>query len=353
MQDNPVILVVDDNPQNIELMQAYLEPKGYKIVTATDGQEALDTLANQPIDLILLDIMMPGMNGFEVTRRVRQDEHLKLLPIVLITALWETKERVKGIDAGCDDFITKPVDKNELLSRVKSLLKIKDYNDLRANYNKQLEADVAERTESLKKALANLKAASLETIRRLTMASEYKDEETGAHIQRMSLYSEAVARSLGLDEHTVENILFSASMHDLGKISTPDNILLKPGKLDAAEWEIMKQHTVVGADILKGSDSEVIKMGEIIARSHHEKWDGSGYPEGLKGSDIPIVARIVAIADVFDALCSTRPYKKPFSEEKTFAMIKEGSGSHFDPDVVDAFFAVKQEILTIKKTYTD
>ncbi|MGI2112431.1 HD domain-containing phosphohydrolase [Shewanella frigidimarina] len=353
MQENPVILVVDDNPQNIELMQAYLEPKGYKIVTATGGQEALDILANHPIDLILLDIMMPGMNGFEVTRRVRQNETLKLLPIVLITALRETKERVKGIDAGCDDFITKPVDKNELLSRVKSLLKIKDYNDLRANYNKQLEADVAERTEDLRQALESLKAASLETIHRLTMASEYKDEETGAHIQRMSLYSEVVARSVGLDEHTVENILFSASMHDLGKISTPDHILLKPGKLDAAEWEIMKQHTVVGANILKGSNSELIKMGEVIARSHHEKWDGSGYPEGLKGNDIPIAARIVAIADVFDALSSTRPYKKPFSEEKTFAMIKEGSGSHFDPDIVDAFFAVKQEILTIKKKYSD
>ncbi|MGI2176624.1 HD domain-containing phosphohydrolase [Shewanella frigidimarina] len=353
MKKNPVILVVDDNRQNIELMQAYLEPKGYNIVTATGGQEALDTLANHPIDLILLDIMMPGMNGFEVTRRVRQNETLKLLPIVLITALRETKERVKGIDAGCDDFITKPVDKNELLSRVKSLLKIKDYNDLRANYNKQLEADVAERTEDLRQALASLKAASLETIHRLTMASEYKDEETGAHIQRMSLYSEAVARSVGLDEHTVENILFSASMHDLGKISTPDHILLKPGKLDAAEWEIMKQHTVVGANILKGSNSEVIKMGEVIARSHHEKWDGSGYPEGLKGSDIPIAARIVAIADVFDALSSTRPYKKSFSEEKTFAIIREGSGSHFDPDIVDAFFAVQKEILTIKKKYSD
>jgi len=254
---------------------------------------------------------------------------------------------------GCDDFITKPVDKNELLSRVKSLLKIKDYNDLRTNYQKQLEAEVAQRTESLKQAMQSIKAASLETINRLTKAAEYKDEETGAHIQRMSLYSEAVARSVGLDEGTVENILFSASMHDLGKISTPDHILLKAGQLDAAEWEIMKQHTVVGASILSGSDSEVIKLGEIIARSHHEKWDGSGYPDGLKGNEIPIAARVVAIADVFDALSSKRPYKKSFSQEKTFAIIKEGSGKHFDPAVVDAFFAVQEEILAIKQKYAE
>ena len=353
MKDSPLILVVDDNLQNIELMQAYLEPKGYKTVTATGGQQALDLLAEQPIDIILLDIMMPGMNGFEVTRRVRENAVLKLLPIILITALRETKERVEGIDAGCDDFITKPVDKNELLSRVKSLLKIKDYNDLRTNYQKQLEAEVAQRTESLKHAMQAIKDASLETINRLTKAAEYKDEETGAHIQRMSLYSEAVARSFGLDETTVKNILFSASMHDLGKISTPDHILLKPGQLDAAEWEIMKQHTVVGASILSGSDSEVIKLGEVIARSHHEKWDGSGYPDGLKGNEIPIAARVVAIADVFDALSSKRPYKKSFSQEKTFAIIREGSGNHFDPAVVDAFFAVQEEILAIKQKYAE
>ena len=353
MKQSSVILVVDDNPMNIELMEAYLEPKGYKIIAATRGQEALDILDNQSIDLILLDVMMPGISGFEVTRKIRNDKSSKYIPIILITALSEKKERVEGIDAGCDDFITKPVDKNELCSRVKSLLKIKDYNDLKDNYQKKLELEVATRTKSLEKAMISLKTASLETINRLTKAAEYKDEETGAHIQRMSLYSEAVARSFGLDESMIENILFSACMHDLGKISTPDNILLKPGKLDAAEWEIMKQHTVVGAKILTGSDSEVIQLGEVIARSHHERWDGSGYPDGLKGNNIPIAARIVAIADVFDALSSERPYKKSFSEDKTFSIIKEGSGSHFDPAVVDAFFSVQDEILAIKQKYAD
>jgi len=353
MKCNSVILVVDDNPMNIELMEAYLEPKGYKVITASQGQEALDILKTQSVDLILLDIMMPGISGFEVTRKIRNDKSLTYIPIILITALSETIERVEGIEAGCDDFITKPVDKNELCSRVKSLLKIKAYSDLKDNYQKELEIEVAARTASLEKAIISLKEASLETIHKLTKAAEYKDEETGAHIQRMSLYSEAVARSYGLDDGTIENILFSASMHDLGKISTPDKILLKPGKLDPIEWEIMKQHTVVGAEILAGSSSDVIKLGEIIARSHHEKWDGSGYPDGLKGTEIPIAARIVAIADVFDALSSERPYKKSFSEAKTFSIIEEGSGTHFDPAVVKAFFGVQKEILAIKKQYAD
>ena len=198
-----------------------------------------------------------------------------------------------------------------------------------------------------------IKAASLETIYRLSMAAEYKDKETGAHIKRMSRYSAAVTRRMGLDESTIETILYAAPMHDLGKIGIPDLILMKPAKLDPAEWEIMKQHTVIGAKILKGSDAEFIRLGETIALSHHEKWDGSGYPNSLKGIEIPIAGRITAIADVFDALTSKRPYKEPFSVEKSLAIIRKGRGSHFDPDVVDAFFAIQDEILTIKKQYGD
>ena len=351
MKDKPVILVVDDQPQNIELLEAYLVPQGYEIVKAANGEEALEKLSGNQIDLILLDVMMPGMDGFEVTRRVRQDDKHRLLPIILVTALRETEDRVKGIEAGCDDFISKPVDKMELLARVRSLLKVKAYNDLMSNYRKELESEVAKRTEELKQAFERIKAASLDTIYRLSMASEYKDEDTGAHIKRMSRYSAAVARRMGLDENMVETILYAAPMHDLGKIGIPDQILMKPGKLDPAEWEIMKQHTVIGAKILKGSDAEFIRMGETIAQSHHEKWDGSGYPNSLKGMEIPIAGRITAIADVFDALISKRPYKKPFSVEKSLAIIREGRGSHFDPDVVDAFFAIQDEILTIKKQY--
>ena len=351
MKDKPVILVVDDQLQNIELLETHLVPQGYEIVKATNGEEALGKLSGNQIDLILLDVMMPGMDGFEVTRRVRQDNTHRLLPIILVTALRETEDRVKGIEAGCDDFISKPIDKMELLARVRSLLKVKAYNDLTDNYRKELESEVTRRTEEIKHAFERIKAASLETIYRLSVASEYKDEGTGAHIKRMSRYSAAVARRMGLDESTIETILYAAPMHDLGKIGIPDLILTKPAKLDPAEWEIMKQHTVIGAKILKGSDAEFIRLGETIAQCHHEKWDGSGYPNSLKGIEIPIAGRIVAIADVFDALTSKRPYKEPFSVEKSLSIIREGRGSHFDPDVVDAFFAIQDEILSIKKQY--
>jgi len=353
MKTKPKILTVDDQPKNIELLEAYLAPEGYDIITAANGEEALVKLSIDDIDIILLDVMMPVMDGFEVTRRIRDDEKNRLLPIILVTALRETEDRIKGIDAGCDDFISKPIDRMELLARVRSLLKIKAYNDLMNNYRKELETEVASRTEELKQALDRLQESSLETIYRLSMASEYKDEDTGAHIKRMSLYSAAVARKMNLDEDTVRLILYSSPMHDLGKIGIPDLILLKPAKLDPMEWKIMMQHTNIGAEILKGSEAEFIRLGEKIAQSHHEKWDGSGYPNGLKGTEIPVASRITAIADVFDALTSRRPYKEPFSVEKSISIIMEGRGSHFDPDVLDAFIAIKDEILSIKTEFED
>jgi len=353
MKDKPVILVVDDQPQNIELLEVYLVPQGYEIVKAANGEEALEKLYGNQIDLILLDVMMPGMDGFEVIRRVRQDNTHRLLPIILVTALREKEDRVKGIKAGCDDFLSKPFDKMELLARVRSLLKVKDYNDLMSNYREELESEVTKRTEELKHALEMIKAAGLETIYRLSIAAEYRDKDTGAHIKRMSCYSAAVASRMGLNKSVIDNILYAAPMHDLGKIGIPDRILVKPAKLDPVEWEIMKQHTIIGASILKGSDAEFIRLGESIAQHHHEKWDGSGYPNGLKGIEIPIAGRITAIADVFDALTYKRPYKEAFSIEKSMAIIREGRGSHFDPDVADAFFAIQDEILAIKKQYAD
>ena len=353
MKDKTIILIVDDQPQNIELLEAYLAPQGYEIVKAANGEEALEKLSSNQIDLVLLDVMMPGIDGFEVTRRVRQGKTNQLLPIILVTALRETEDRIKGIEAGCDDFISKPIDKTELLARIRSLLKVKAYNDLMSNYRNELESEVTRRIAQLKQAYEMIKAASLDTIYRLSIASEYKDMDTGAHIKRVSRYSAAIARRMGLDEKTIETILYAAPMHDLGKIGIPDHILLKPAMLDPAEWEIMKTHTVIGAKILKGSDAEFIRLGEIIARSHHEKWDGSGYPDGLTGKDIPIAGRITAIADVFDALTSKRPYKDPFSVKDSLVIIKAGRGNHFDPDVVDAFFAIQDEILAIKKECDD
>lgn len=348
MKENSVILIVDDQPQNIELLEAYLIPHHYNILTASNGAQALEMLKTNLVDMILLDVMMPNMDGFEVTRRVRQNDTTSLIPIVLVTALHEPEDRVKGIEAGCDDFISKPVDKNELLSRVRSLLKVKAYNDLKNRYQEELELEVTKKTQELKEAFEKIEKASLETIYRLSVASEYKDDETGAHIKRMSLYSAAIARQMGLDEHTVNTILYAAPMHDIGKIGIADHVLRKPGKFEEHEWEIMKQHTLIGANILKDSDAEFIKLGEIIALTHHEKWDGSGYPHALKGVEIPIAGRITAIADVFDALVSKRPYKEAFSLENAIDIIKQGRGTHFDPDVVDAFLAIEDTIFAIK-----
>ena len=348
MQENATILIVDDQPQNIELLEAYLFPDSYKIVTASNGKEALEILLTNQIDLVLLDVMMPNMDGFEVIRRIRIIDGLQQLPIILVTALRETEDRIRGIEAGCDDFISKPVEKNELVSRVRSLLKVKAYNDLKSNYQKELEIEVTKRTEELRNALDKLEKASLDTIFRLSVAAEYKDEETGLHVKRMSLYAEAIARQMGFDEHNARTIRYAAVMHDIGKIGIPDKILLKSGKLDVEEWKIMKNHSIIGAKILKDSDAEFIKVGESIALNHHEKWDGSGYPNALKGTEIPIEARIATITDVFDALLSKRPYKESFSIEKAEEIIKEGSGTHFDPKVVDAFFAIKDEIFSIK-----
>ncbi len=352
MDIKPVILVVDDQPQNIELILAHLVNENYEIITASNGEEALKLLSENVIDLILLDVMMPDMDGFEVTRKIRQDERNRLLPIILVTALHEIENRVRGIEAGCDDFISKPFEKTLLLARVRSLLKVKDYNDLVEKYKMELVSKVAEKTVELKQAYVNIKLASLETIQKLSNASEHRDEYTGTHIKRMSRYSEAVARRMGLDKDTVEEILYASSMHDLGKIGMPDSILMKTTKLEPDEWEIMKSHSAIGAAMLEGSDSDVIKMGRSIAQNHHEKWDGSGYPSSLKGNEIPIAGRIAAIADVFDALTSIRPYKKPFSLEKAFEIIREGKGNHFDPDVVDAFFDVQDEIIDIKSKFS-
>ena len=229
------------------------------------------------------------------------------------------------------------------------MVKVKDYNDSLRNYQKQLEAEVDRKTIQLQKTLEALQFASLDSIHRLSRAAEYKDEDTGAHIERMSRYSEAVARKMGLCRKTVERILYAAPMHDVGKIGVPDKILLKPGPLDPDEWEIMKKHTTIGARILSGSRTGFIKLAEVIALTHHERWDGTGYPQGLKGTRIPLAGRITAIADVFDAMTTRRPYKEPFSVEKSFDIIRESKGTHFDPDVVDAFLAIKEEILAIKE----
>ncbi|MFC1865083.1 HD domain-containing phosphohydrolase, partial [Chloroflexota bacterium] len=344
LEQKAKILVVDDEDANLHLMEALLHLLGYEVVLAGDGEEALAKVKETPPNVILLDTLMPKIDGFEVTKRLKEDEATKSIPVVMMTAQNEVKERLKALEAGADDFLTKPIDEAELRARVNSLLKVKAYNEHMHSYQQQVEAEVANRTQHLAKAFEKIKMASLDTVYRLSRAAEYKDEDTGAHVQRMSHYSSAIARGMGLEEEFVEHILWAAPMHDIGKIGIPDRILQKPGKLDPDEWVVMKQHTTIGAEILKDASADFIKLAADIALTHHEKWDGSGYPQGLKSSDIPIAGRIVALADVFDALTSERPYKAPFPLEKALAIIKESQGNHFDPQVVGAFLVIEDEI---------
>jgi putative two-component system response regulator len=349
----PDILVVDDDQLIRSMMCQVLSRQGYSVDSVADGQSALAKVSAESPDLILLDLNMPGMDGFEVSRQIKKNAETNDIPIIAITGHDTVDNHVKACDLGIDGYISKTAARASIVAMVRSHLKVKQLNDQMKAYQQNLETQVALRTNQLNQALEQLRTASLDTIYKLTSASEYRDNETGAHIRRMSHYSAVIAQKMGLKDKTVEALLYAAPMHDIGKIGIPDKILLKPGKLSAEEWEIMKKHTIIGADILKGSNISFVRMGETIALTHHEKWDGSGYPHGLKGCKIPMVGRITALADVFDALTSDRPYKKAFSIEKSNQIISQERGKHFDPDVVDAFFEVQDAILKIKETFQE
>lgn len=346
------IMVVDDEILNRKLVEAMLKPQGYEVILAVDGEDCLAKVEENPPDLILMDIMMPNLNGFEVVTRLKAKEKLALIPIVMVTALQDVGDRVKALEVGADDFLTKPVDRMELRARVRSLLKVKAYNDHMVNYRQELECEVAKQTLELKnanltiaEAHTKLRDASLETIFRLARAAEYKDEDTGNHIISMSRISALLAERVGLNSVVVERILYASPMHDIGKIGIPDRILTKNGPLNDEEWSIMRMHTIFGGQILEGSNIGFLRLGEVIALTHHEKWDGSGYPHGLVGNKIPLAGRIVAVADVFDALMSKRPYKPPLTFEQTVDIIKAGRGTHFDPMVVDVFLNNLPEVI--------
>jgi len=343
LEDKAKILVVC-GASNKSLIETMLHSMEYQVIPAESGDEALQRVEDAQPNVVLLDIMMPGLDVFEVIGRLKEDTVAATTPIVMITSAGDVENRLKALEAGVDEFLTSPVDQVEMQVRLNSLLKVNAYNRQLLVYQNDIEAEVARRTQELTRAFEKIKIASLDTVYRLSRAAEYKDEDTGAHVERMSHYSSAIARAMGLDDEFVENILWAAPMHDIGKIGIPDNVLQKPGKLTDKEWEIMRQHTTIGSEILKDADTDFIILAQDIALSHHEKWNGSGYPQGLKGTDIPLAGRIVSLADVFDALTSERPYKKPFPLEKALDIIKEDSGSHFDPDVAEAFLSVEDEI---------
>lgn len=352
------ILVVDDDPMTRLLMDTILSRMSYQVSEAFDGIDAWEKATALLPDLIILDVSMPRMDGLELTRKLKNEPHTKNIPIMIVSSHDDVTDRVKAVEAGADDFLPKPVEQIILKAKVTSLLKIKAYNDYMQSYQKKLEEEVAKKTAKLKQSFDELEAASeklklysLDTILKLSQAAEYKDQETGQHIQRIGYYIQIIGQAISLSDQEIEEFLYASPMHDVGKIGIPDKILLKPGKLTAEEWGIMMQHTTIGGKILSGSDSSILQTAEIIALTHHEKWDGSGYPNNLKGLEIPLAGRITAIADVFDALTSKRPYKDAFPMEKAFAIMKEGQGRHFDPDLIDAFFTVKDDIISIRNTY--
>jgi putative two-component system response regulator len=336
-----------------------LEALGYESEPASDGFEALRKFKSG-VDLVLMDIMMPQMDGFETVRRIKADEDGRDIPIVMVTGLGSKEDRLRAVEAGADDFISKPVDKVELKVRVESQLKMKQARDALKRHKEELEITVEKRTAELRKSLEDMakeqqktQRAYLDTIHRLVMASEFKDNETGAHIQRVSEFSALIACALGLSPSEVEIVLEATPMHDVGKIGIPDAILRKEGELSPEEWEIMKLHTIIGSSILRGSASEVIRAGEIIALSHHENWDGAGYPKGLAGEEIPLWGRICAVADTYDALTTARPYRKAISGDEALDILREGRGRQFDPRIVDLFIEHSDEALAINEAYGD
>ncbi|HUO63040.1 MAG TPA: HD domain-containing phosphohydrolase [Terriglobales bacterium] len=349
------VLAVDDQEDTRRVLQRALTTMGYEVEVACDGIEAL---AKLPLgaDLVLLDARMPGLDGFEVARRIRSDPEHCDLPIIMVTGLDSREDRLRAVEAGVNDFIAKPFELTELRVRTESLLRLKEATDALKRHRAELEQAVAKRTGDLRSALEGMAAAQrstyaahLDTIRRLVIAAEYKDRDTAAHIERIGLYSELIASLLGLAPGDVEVIRHATPMHDVGKIGVPDAVLLKPGKLDADEWEVMKQHTAIGARILHGSPSPVLLAGEVVALAHHERWDGRGYPQGLSENAIPLAGRICAVADVFDALTSNRHYRDALPNPTVWEMIQAEKGRHFDPVVVDVFTSSRETVERIQK----
>ncbi|MCQ8883800.1 two-component system response regulator [Pseudoalteromonas shioyasakiensis] len=325
LSERAKILVVDDEPANLKVIREVLA-NDYRLSFAKSGELALQLIENEPPKLILLDIMMPDMSGFEVCKVLKANPKTAHIPVIFVTALSHEQDESEGFALGAVDYITKPISPAIVRARVKNHLSL-------------VQAE-------------QLQLAHIDLIQRLGRAAEYKDTETGEHIARMSRYSKVLALAYGMSEYEAEQLKQAAPMHDVGKIGIPDAVLLKPGRLNENEYEHMKQHALIGAKILENSPSPLLQLAHKLALEHHEKWDGTGYPYGLKGKEISIEGRIVAIADVFDALTSKRPYKKAWSIEEALDLLKDEAGKHFDPQLVDLFIGQIDSIIEIKNTYT-
>ncbi|MCK5022621.1 MAG: two-component system response regulator [Candidatus Aenigmarchaeota archaeon] len=340
------ILIVDDQPANVTLIEKMLDIDGYiNVISTTDPTQVESIYLEQNSDLVLLDLNMPIMDGYQVLAKIREVDP-DYPPIIVLTAQSDRESRIKALDLGARDFLAKPFDRVELMTRIRNMLEVRIMTKAMKNQNIMLDGMVKERTKELND-------TRLEVIRRLGRAAEYRDDMTGFHIIRMSRYSQLLALAVGMSEFEAEMLLNASPMHDIGKIGIPDHVLLKPGKLDAEEWTIMKTHVDIGVEILSGSDSELMDMASEVAQNHHEKWDGSGYPQAIAGEDIPLTGRVVAVADVFDALTTERPYKEAWPVEKAIEFLKEQSGKHFDPKLVEQFLGIMPDILNIRTEYSE
>lgn len=341
------VVIIDDNEMNIALLKnlvtkaVHCEP-----VSFTHSPDALRWCEQEMPDLVLVDYMMPELNGLQFIDKFRHLDGKKDIPIVMITATGEKEIRYKALELGANDFLNKPIDNAEFIARARNMLALRESQKALANRAEWL-------AEEVRKATAEIVSREREVIFRLTKAAEYRSPETGSHILRMALYSKAIARTLGMNEEEQDLILTSAPMHDIGKVGTPDYVLLKTEALTDYEYEIMKEHTVMGYEILQGSKSPLLQKAAEIALAHHEKYDGSGYPKGLKGEEIPLSAQICSICDVFDALTSPRSYKRAWTADEALAEIEKRSGTHFDPGLVRIFKKTLPDILSIKDRYSD
>lgn len=349
-QKSATILIVDDEERNVKLLEALLQAEGYVTMIARNGNEALALATAEEPDLILLDVMMPDMDGFETVARLKADPQTKRMPVIMVTALDDRKSKLRALQAGAEEFLSKPIDHADLRVRVRNLLRLKEYGDFLANHNRILDEQVKQRT-------AQLEEAYRDTVFTLVRAAEQKDEETGHHVRRISHYCKVLAKAMGLSAEFHETIYHASPLHDIGKIGIPDHVLLKPGGFTSEEWVVMRTHCTLGASILAHGTSLYTRMGAEIALSHHERWDGSGYPNGLKGEAIPLAARIMQICDVYDALRSQRPYKPPIDHARSVEIITRGDGrtepGHFDPAVLAGFAAQADRFAAIYDQLTD
>lgn len=341
------VVIVDDTQINVTLMQALINRiEGCKPLGFTDSEAGLQWCIDGNPDLVIVDYMMPAPDGIEFIQRLRAVPTKAEVPILMVTADHEKEVRYRALETGANDFLTKPIDRIEFTSRVKNMLAIRRSHLALTDRAAWLAEEVANAT-------AEIREREREAVFRLARAAEFRDPETGAHIQRMAHYSRLIAAGIGLGAAQQELILEAAPMHDVGKLGTPDAILLKPGKLSPEEFAVMKQHATIGWEILRDSSAPTLRTAAEIAYTHHEKFDGSGYPRGLKGEDIPLFGRIVAVADVFDALTSARPYKPAWEFDRAWEFIRANSGLHFDPRCAEAFLARREEVVAIRAQFRD